>query len=478
MRVPEFVTLLSACFTSVQFFGQTTVFGSFICPSFSASRDTIQPSLSLQEGNEIRWVLSLDDLKVQEASASKESLYLFAVASDEFIPALRCSFMEYDALPNPASSLLGGIQERDRRIRELEHALSESTARQAECQSDVQAAVCKLFSVFLDREPTGSELAHFASTLGASGSLAQVVDTFSQAKEFRSAREHSVKLFVPPGHFYSPVTSSAEIAARVPRVRPLQEATFLDVPLDIDDMTRFWETTLAPIVAGNRFPVGKSRNFRYRFENPAFSYADAIILEAMILHFRPSRIIEVGSGWSTACILDVLAASQNLDSTVACIEPYPALLNELMWPEDQERVRVIASAVQQVDTLLFDELQCDDILFIDSTHVLKTGSDVEFELSHILPALQEGVIIHFHDIFYPFEYGYQWAVEENRSWNEIYALRHFLAFNNEFEVLFFNDMFSQLRRPIIERDCPKFLLNSGGSIWLRRRYNSGPSSTV
>ena len=79
------------------------------------------------------------------------------------------------------------------------------------------------------------------------------------------------------------------------------------------------------------------------------------------------------------------------------------------------------------------------------------------------------MIVHFHDVFYPFEYGYDWAIIENRSWNEIYALRTFLAFNSRFEVLFFNDMFGQLRSEIIGETAPDFLRNTGGSIWLRVR---------
>jgi hypothetical protein len=121
----------------------------------------------------------------------------------------------------------------------------------------------------------------------------------------------------------------------------------------------------------------------------------------------------------------------------------------------------------------FDDLSAGDILFIDSTHIVKTGSDVCCELFEILPRLPAGVLVHFHDIFWPFEYGEDWVLNENRSWNEIYALRAFLTYNSQFEIIFFNDFFRQFRRDLIAQTYPKFLNNTGGAIWLRRRGVEG-----
>jgi len=108
------------------------------------------------------------------------------------------------------------------------------------------------------------------------------------------------------------------------------------------------------------------------------------------------------------------------------------------------------------------------LLFIDSTHVLKTGSDVCHELFNILPVLKKGVIVHFHDIFWPFEYPDDWILKENRSWNEIYALRAFLMNNSEFEILFFNDFFARNFDDEIKIVRPDMLKNTGGSLYLKK----------
>jgi hypothetical protein len=100
---------------------------------------------------------------------------------------------------------------------------------------------------------------------------------------------------------------------------------------------------------------------------------------------------------------------------------------------------------------------------------MKTGSDVCHELFNILPALNRGVIIHFHDVFWPFEYPEDWVLLENRSWNEIYGLRAFLMNNSEYEILFFNDLFGRYFRSAIEKDYPDMLKNIGGSLWLRKK---------
>ena len=113
----------------------------------------------------------------------------------------------------------------------------------------------------------------------------------------------------------------------------------------------------------------------------------------------------------------------------------------------------------------------NDILFVDSTHVLKTGSDVHYEIFHILPNLKAGVIVHFHDIQYPFEYPDSWIFNENFSWNEVYALRAFLMYNSNFEILFFNNFFGRFGHDMILKSFASlaaFPESFGGSIWLRK----------
>ncbi len=105
----------------------------------------------------------------------------------------------------------------------------------------------------------------------------------------------------------------------------------------------------------------------------------------------------------------------------------------------------------------------------NSTHVVKTGSDVVYELFEILPRLRSGVVVHFHDVIYPFEYPADWVLGRNFSWNELYTLRAYLTGNRDWEVVFFNDYFVRAERARVERDVPEILSTPGSGLWLRRR---------
>jgi predicted O-methyltransferase YrrM len=208
---------------------------------------------------------------------------------------------------------------------------------------------------------------------------------------------------------------------------------------------------------------------RYYYTGGPFPWGDGIALRMMINELMPRRIVEIGSGFSTACMLDS-ADHIGLDNLqITCIEPYPDRLLSLMRAKDHDRVKLLQRFVQDVPEDVVDELEPGDILFIDSTHVLKTGSDVHFEFFHLIPRLKPGVVVHFHDVPYPFEYPPEWVFEKNYSWNEAYAVRLFLMFNNAFEVIFWGSLLARSYTDKIRSDYPTFLRNPGSSIWLRRR---------
>jgi len=215
------------------------------------------------------------------------------------------------------------------------------------------------------------------------------------------------------------------------------------------------------------FPVHKSHGRRYFYENPMYGYSDAIFLYGMIRHAVPKRIVEVGSGHSSCAMLDTIDLHLDRQVEATFIEPYPDRLLSLLRSEDLGRVKILTERVQDVGLDPFLALDRNDILFIDSSHAMKIGSDVNYLLGEILPRLRLGVYVHFHDIFYPFEYPKEW-VSEGRAWNEAYALRAFLAFNEAFEIVLFNTYLERFHREMFERDMPLCLLNEGGSIWLRR----------
>jgi predicted O-methyltransferase YrrM len=282
-----------------------------------------------------------------------------------------------------------------------------------------------------------------------------------ERKAFREAFR-----FAGPGHFYSPIPSMDEVrrdAAGLfgppPQALPgieLNEARQLEL---LEEITQYYREL--------PFPEHKSPGRRYFYENPMYSYSDAIFLYGMIRHAHPKRIVEVGSGFSSCVILDT--ADLFLDGKVECtfIEPYPNRLLSLLKPEDRERVLFLVKRVQDVGAEPFLALERNDILLIDSSHVAKIGSDVNYLLGEVLPRLQPGVYVHVHDIFYPFEYPEQW-IRDGRWWNEAYTLRAFLAFNSAFKIILFNTFLERFHREIFERDMPLCLRNEGGSIWVQR----------
>jgi hypothetical protein len=157
-----------------------------------------------------------------------------------------------------------------------------------------------------------------------------------------------------------------------------------------------------------------------------------------------------------------------LETKFTFIEPYPDRLKSLLLRDDIENCSIIDEPVQSVNMDLFRSLNENDILFIDSSHIMKTGSDVNFELFEILPNLKSGVVIHFHDIFSGWEYPDQWIIENNRSWNELYALRLFLMYNNNFEIVYFNDYFWRKSPDKIRETLLSNLSDPGSGIYLRR----------
>jgi hypothetical protein len=282
------------------------------------------------------------------------------------------------------------------------------------------------------------------------------------------------QLWEPPGHFYSPIPALDEIRRSADRIFDTNVAALGGIDLNepgqlamIDAIKRYYPE--------QPFPEYKQEGRRYFFENPAFSYFDAIVFYCLIRHARPKRVIEVGSGYSSCVLLDTneLFAANSISCTF--IEPYPRLLESLISGQDRQRVTILARNLQDVETGLFSELSAGDILFIDSSHVSKTNSDVNHVFFEVLPRLASGVYIHFHDIFYPFEYPSAW-VYQGRAWNEAYTLRAFLQYNDRFTIQVFNSFLETFHAAAIARDMPlcaryskqSMIPTSAQSLWLKK----------
>lgn len=269
-----------------------------------------------------------------------------------------------------------------------------------------------------------------------------------------------------PGHFYSPIISINEL---MENEKVIWKDHFPDVITGIDlqaDKQLALLEDFSAFYGDIPFKDQPQDSIRYYYNNKFYSYTDAIILFSMIRYFRPCHIIEVGSGFSSAVMMDTNQVFLNDMVNLTFIEPYPDRLNSLMTPSDYEKVCLIKKKVQNVSLDEFRRLNSGDIFFVDSSHVIKTGGDLNYILFEILPVLQPGVIIHFHDIFYPFEYPKSW-VYSGYNWNEIYALRAFLMFNLSFEIIFFSDYLHKCHGSSFER-MPLCFKNSGGSLWIRK----------
>ncbi|MEO6413891.1 MAG: class I SAM-dependent methyltransferase [Pedococcus sp.] len=260
--------------------------------------------------------------------------------------------------------------------------------------------------------------------------------------------------YTPAGHFYSPTT--------LPSDRRRQGVWDSSSDLPGIDLNGPEQLDFARRLAAVQ-PAFRPRRWDAADSNTMFGDIDARVLFAVIALLHPPRIIEVGSGYSTAIMLD---AGDAMSSTAAitCIEPYPERLQSLLRTEDS--VELLVKPVQDVPRDMFTSLSAGDLLFIDSTHVAKPGSDVLRLYLDVLPRLPAGVIVHVHDIFWPFSYRQEW-LDEGRDWTEAYLLRALLTDSPSWEILLFNDWLWTQHAEVGETIAPSS--DRPGSIYLRRR---------
>lgn len=271
------------------------------------------------------------------------------------------------------------------------------------------------------------------------------------------------EMFVPPGHFYSPIADIEDVKEAGSRRKT---ASLLPgIKIDTSKMTSLWLELEKDMIGYEEHIAVEPK--RFRFDNGFFDYGDALVYRSILKKHRPRKVIEIGSGYSSALLLDTIDEF-SIDCHATFVEPYPSVLKSLFDASGETRATLIQDKVQKTDLDLYSALQADDILFIDSSHVLKTGSDVAFELFEILPILQSNVLIHIHDIFDGFEYPRHWIEDENRSWNEAYAVRALLYETCSFEIYFFNEFFYNFSRNLVDQSSSSFKKNPGGSIWLRK----------
>ncbi|MBD3353614.1 MAG: class I SAM-dependent methyltransferase [Candidatus Lokiarchaeota archaeon] len=208
----------------------------------------------------------------------------------------------------------------------------------------------------------------------------------------------------------------------------------------------------------------------YNFDNDLFGAGSADYLYNMIRLLKPRKIIEIGSGNSTLMALEAINKNQSDDSKYQCrqicIEPY-----ERSWLE-KLNVELKRNLVENIQLDYFKQLEKNDILFIDSSHIIRPQGDVIFEYLEILPSLNPGVYVHIHDIFTPKDYPKRWIIEEIRFWNEQYLLEAFLTNNNMYQIIGSLNYLHHHHFLELSAKCPmlkKYPERESSSFWLLRK---------
>ncbi|WP_369132371.1 class I SAM-dependent methyltransferase [Modestobacter sp. I12A-02662] len=292
-----------------------------------------------------------------------------------------------------------------------------------------------------------------------------------------SSRNKLFLRFAPPGHYYSPIPDLAEVRRNAERVFDPPCADDGDPLPGVDLAERAQLQRLEEFARFHDelpFPDRPTPGFRYHLDNDWFSYGDCVALYSILRSQRPRRIVEVGSGFSSAAMLDLDDRFFGGDLELTFIEPHPERLEGLLRDTDAKRCTIVRAALQDVGLDVFTELEDGDVLFVDSSHVAKVDSDVLHLFFRVLPALAPGVLVHFHDIPWPFEYPRTW-LEQGKAWNEAYLLRAFLMYNPAFEIHWYAAFLADRHLAALTRALPTAVrppsaptMLSHSSIWLRK----------
>ena len=340
------------------------------------------------------------------------------------------------------------------------HSITRAAAELDEAETRLHQCLVRVFG----RLPTDAELAYWAERLDEPGLTPRgFLDALSASAPYVAHVQAGTK--APPGHYLSPVVDPATVGEYVAMNRAAGLEGLRGIEFPLAEMAAFWREN-ADFIAATPFAEAADGVHRYAYTAGPYRYGDGVVLRAMIHHYRPRRIIEIGSGYSTACMLDTIEHLGLAETRLTCIEPNPTRLLRVMRGDDHERTELLRTQAQQVPLEVFAKLECHDVLFIDSSHVLKTGSDVHYALFHILPSLAPGVLVHFHDCRFPLEYSDRQIFVKNYSWNEVYGVRALLMYSTRFRVLFQGSLFAQTY-PDLAEISPPFMTNPGSALWIK-----------
>ncbi|MCX6722136.1 MAG: class I SAM-dependent methyltransferase [Candidatus Staskawiczbacteria bacterium] len=273
---------------------------------------------------------------------------------------------------------------------------------------------------------------------------------------------------ITPVHFYEPIPDTRRLKKELWQKNSDMIGISLEEEKQIELLSAFVKKFKGEydLFFGDKLSGADGVNIK----NSEFNSVDAEILYCMVRYLKPKNIIEIGSGCSTIIMAKAIAKNKDefgIECKLTTIDPYLKKFNK---NEISSSFNSIEKEVQDVRLDEFNKLRENDILFIDSSHVLKIGSDVQYEYLEILPRLNKGVVVHSHDVFLPTEYPKEWVLKEHRFFNEQYLLQAFLAFNKKFEVLWGGSYMHLKHKELLKNAFNSYNpdVNWPGSFWMKK----------
>jgi hypothetical protein len=319
-------------------------------------------------------------------------------------------------------------------------------------QEDLPLSTLASRLLALPADDRAALIADVAGPLVADGSYKRYFDQWEDAG-----------FHVTPNHFYEPIPDRHTLTdSLLERYHPMPGVDMREEH-QIHLLTNIFPRFAAEYNTFPEYPVDAL--WRYSWHNDFFGVLDASIAYSFVRLLRPRRIVELGSGWSTLAIAEAVRLSESpVEYTVA--DPYP---NAVVQAGVPGVTRLLTVPAERVELNIFRALDDGDILFIDTSHVVKTGGEVVYLFLEVLPQLKPGVMIHIHDIFLPKDYPSEWLRVRKQFWTEQYLLQAFLAFNSAFEVWFSVIDMVLKHLDLVDHTFPLYRSQWGGaSFWIRR----------
>lgn len=301
------------------------------------------------------------------------------------------------------------------------------------------------------------------SPLALAGAVANVVvSRWTGSLPFCTSIFDRFNVYPIRHHYYSPLVYASDLRVSLAQERVINGLDLnQEGQLDLLAHFNFRDELIA-------IPSTVTSPLAFGYKNGYFEMGDAEYLYNMIRHFKPNKILEVGSGHSTLMARLAIEANRRENHSYCCeqicVEPF-----EQPWLE-QIGVTVHRERIEELDTTVVEGLLANDILFINSSHVIRPQGDITYEYLNMLGRLQLGVLVHVHDIFTPRDYPEAWVLRDRKLWNEQYLLEAFLCFNRSFRIIGALNWLWHNHPDRLMRACPVLSVNGGepGSFWFMR----------